>query len=115
MNLNHSIPEKLDCVVCDGEAIGVFSSGIAPVSGNLCTECMTQGAENLDIVHMWVYEYGGLETAPDFSSQIKSYYNGEYITWPMIAELYEKWEPEIRRSFDYDRSKIILVDADPER
>jgi len=60
---------------------------------------------------MWVFENGGLERVSEFSLKLNSYYEGGYITWPKITELYQNWEPEIRESFNSDHNDIELVEV----
>ena len=97
------LPNDDKCVVCNQTGVvGIYSSGIAPVSGNLCADCLTRRAENLGVVHLWVFLNGGTKTVPEFSLQITSFHNGEYIAWPRIKKLYIEMEPEIRADFFTD-------------
>ncbi len=108
---NIEVGENELCSVCGGrQAREVVSSGIAPVSGGLCDECLVRGAENLGVVHFWIYTNGGPASVPVFAQRIVSFHDGSYVTWPQIAELYQENELEIRMGFEKEFSAADLED-----
>ncbi len=111
-NIDHNLTLSECCYVCgEQEVVGTYSSGIAPISGSICDDCLNRGAENLEVVHTWIFEYGGIDTAPDFSLHVKSFHDGKYIAWPKITELYPKYETEIRERIQRNSNGIMLVDV----
>ena len=88
------------CDVCgSGKNVEIRSSGIAPVSLAICEKCNGMGAENLDIVLVWIYENGGEEFAQPFKTRLVSHLEGAYIGWPKIKQIYIEQMPEIEILF----------------
>lgn len=88
------------CSICGNDnSVGVFSSGIAPVSGSMCQTCVDKQTENIGVVLFWICSYGKLSDVPDFSQTITSYLDGKYVDWNEIASHYKEHENEIIEDF----------------
>jgi len=101
------------CTICgNNNSVGVFSSGIAPVSGSMCQTCIDKQAENIGIVLYWICSHGKLGDVPEFSQTIISYLDGKYVGWNEIASHYKKHENEIVKDFqkEFMDSSDTLVD-----
>ena len=91
---------KDSCDICGNDnPVGVFSSGIAPVSGAMCQTCVDKRAENIGVVLFWISSYGKLFDVPDFSQTITSYIDGKYVGWDEITSHYTEHEKEIAEDF----------------
>jgi len=86
--------------------VGIYSSGIAPVSGGMCQKCVDIGAENLWVIYTWIAFNIGADPKPPndptasypetFAGNLISFHEGAYIKWGRILELYKENKQEIR-------------------
>lgn len=85
----------LRCDVCgSSEEVDLCSSGLGPVSYCRCLVCQSKSAEDIGVVCYWLYEHGGIDTAPDHFSRVISYADGRYIDQAEIRRLYPEFEAE---------------------
>lgn len=97
------------CQVCGATSgTALKPSSLAPVSGMVCQECFLCGAENLEVVMLWLWEYGGPEQAPEFAKQVISFADEEYIQWSEVKKRYPEHAEELQASWGEDD---VLVDV----
>ena len=102
---------KTNCYVCDvNTSVDTRSSGIAPISGGVCAKCLEKNAENLDVIHLWIAERGGLSNASDHGIQLTSYFQGDYIGWNKISEIYAQNEEAILEEWNQEYELIDTND-----
>jgi hypothetical protein len=76
----------------------VSESALGPRSYPRCQTCLEEQAESIAVICLRIYLEGGPETLKDsyqgnwWPFGVKSYSNGEYISWPRILALYPRFE-----------------------
>ena len=92
-------PSDVTCNVCGSTSqLCTVSSGVAPVSYQLCLRCTEVRAEALSVVGVWIASYGTLEHVPDHSKNLVTFLDGKYIGWPEIQAHFIQNEESIRES-----------------
>lgn len=77
------------CDVCGATySISTLSSGIAPVTYEICPQCEKLKAESIGVVSVWLAYYGALELAPEFRMKLVSHIDGNYVGWEDIRRYY---------------------------
>lgn len=105
--------ETRTCAVCGLKPAEVHASRIGPTSYAICTTCLDQGAENLNIVCLRIFLEGGPERAEKgdpghyWPHHVKTYFDGRYIGWQEILTIYPEHEAEFKKM------QRASVSADP--
>tara|TARA_R110000868_G_scaffold405577_1_gene685084 strand:- start:2428 stop:2745 length:318 start_codon:yes stop_codon:yes gene_type:complete len=86
------------CDVCGAKTNKqtVQASGLAPVSYNVCRQCVEEGAEPIGVVEIWVTLQVNLADETPPLPNLKSYLNGAYIGWDQIRKHVLDHQDEIR-------------------
>ena len=85
------------CATCGSRpSIGIFSSGMGPVSEPLCDQCRSNGAENLRVVLIWLTFDGSIELLTEMYPEIVTFHNGEYVGLDVVKEIYEQQRLEVK-------------------
>ena len=73
-------PSDVTCNVCGSTSqLCTVSSGVAPVSYQLCLRCTEVRAEALSVVGVWIASYGTLEHVPDHSKNLVTFLEGSTL------------------------------------
>ena len=88
-------PKLCDVCGCPVEELELVSSGIGPVTYNACNECLLKGAENINIICIWLLLDGENDEYASFCGGLISFLDGNYVGWE-----------KIKMYFEFNRSKM---------
>lgn len=96
------------CQICgrDG-SLETVSSGCAPVTYLACSVCCERGAENIDVLMVWLSQSPS-DLAKQHVLKLTSYVEGSYVDGHRLLEIVERMG---QHSVDHDQADDDLIDV----
>ena len=87
---------EINCDVCGRmRSCTLVASSCGPFSYNVCSECLSNGAESLNAILLKIALSNNLDAMQSHFGDIKSFIDGHYAAWPEIKKYYEDNQLEI--------------------